>query len=108
MLLSGGEKALTAIALLFSLFKAKPSPFCILDEVDAPLDDINTLRFVELLRTMSGDTQFVVITHNKLTMEAASLLYGVTMQERGVSNLVSVELDAVQPEVEAEPAAATG
>jgi chromosome segregation protein len=110
MLLSGGEKALTAIALLFSLFKAKPSPFCILDEVDAPLDDLNTLRFVELLRTMSGDTQFVVITHNKLTMEAASLLYGVTMQERGVSNLVSVELDAVQPEpeVEAEPAAAAG
>ncbi len=110
MLLSGGEKALTAIALLFSLFKAKPSPFCILDEVDAPLDDINTLRFVELLRTMSGDTQFVVITHNKLTMEAASLLYGVTMQERGVSNLVSVELDAVQPEpeVEVEPAAAAG
>lgn len=108
MLLSGGEKALTAIALLFSLFKAKPSPFCILDEVDAPLDDINTLRFVELLRTMSGDTQFVVITHNKITMEAASLLYGVTMQERGVSNLVSVELDAVQPEVEPEPAAAAG
>ena len=108
MLLSGGEKALTAIALLFSLFKAKPSPFCILDEVDAPLDDINTLRFVELLRTMSGETQFVVITHNKLTMEAASLLYGVTMQERGVSNLVSVELDAVQPEVESEPAAVAG
>jgi len=108
MLLSGGEKALTAIALLFSLFKAKPSPFCILDEVDAPLDDINTLRFVELLRTMSGDTQFVVITHNKLTMEAASLLYGVTMQERGVSNLVSVELDAVQPELEPQPAAAAG
>jgi chromosome segregation protein len=108
MLLSGGEKALTAIALLFSLFKAKPSPFCILDEVDAPLDDINTLRFVELLRTMSRETQFVVITHNKLTMEAASLLYGVTMQERGVSNLVSVELDAVQPEVESEPAAVAG
>ena len=108
MLLSGGEKALTAIALLFSLFKAKPSPFCILDEVDAPLDDINTLRFVELLRTMSGDTQFVVITHNKLTMEAASLLYGVTMQERGVSNLVSVELDAVQPEAEPEAAAVAG
>jgi len=106
--LSGGEKALTAIALLFSLFKAKPSPFCILDEVDAPLDDINTLRFVELLRTMSGDTQFVVITHNKLTMEAASLLYGVTMQERGVSNLVSVELDAVQPEAEPEAAAVAG
>ena len=98
MLLSGGEKALTAIALLFALFKTKPSPFCILDEVDAPLDDINTLRFLELLRKMAHDTQFVVITHNKLTMEAANLLYGVTMQERGVSNLVSVELDDVQPE----------
>jgi len=101
MLLSGGEKALTAIALLFALFKAKPSPFCILDEVDAPLDDVNTLRFIELLRKMSGETQFVVITHNKLTMEAANILYGVTMQERGVSNLVSVELDVVQPQSEA-------
>ena len=100
MLLSGGEKALTAIALLFALFKTKPSPFCILDEVDAPLDDVNTLRFVELIKKMSDDTQFVLITHNKLTMEAANLLYGVTMQERGVSNLVSVELDAVQPEIE--------
>jgi chromosome segregation protein len=106
MLLSGGEKALTAIALLFALFKAKPSPFCILDEVDAPLDDVNTLRFVELLRKMSRDTQFVVITHNKLTMEAANILYGVTMQERGVSNLVSVELDSVQPQEEPEAALA--
>jgi len=97
MLLSGGEKALTAIALLFALFRTKPSPFCILDEVDAPLDDVNTLRFVEMLKRMAGETQFVVITHNKLTMEAASRLYGVTMQERGVSNLVSVELDQIQP-----------
>ena len=72
MLLSGGEKALTAIALLFALFRTKPSPFCILDEVDAPLDDVNTLRFVEVLKQMSGDTQFLVITHNKLTMEVAS------------------------------------
>jgi len=94
-LLSGGEKALTAIALLFALFRTKPSPFCILDEVDAPLDDINTLRFVELLRRMAGETQFLVITHNKLTMEAASTLYGVTMQERGVSQLVAVELDEI-------------
>ena len=106
MLLSGGEKALTAIALLFALFKTKPSPFCVLDEVDAPLDDVNTLRFVEMIKRMSSDTQFVVITHNKLTMEAASVLYGVTMQERGVSNLVSVQLDEVQPE-EPEPVAAT-
>lgn len=101
MLLSGGEKALTAIALLFALFRTKPSPFCILDEVDAPLDDLNTLRFVELLKRMAGETQFVVITHNKLTMEAASRLYGVTMQERGVSSLVAVELDEVQPQPEA-------
>jgi chromosome segregation protein len=98
MLLSGGEKALTAIALLFALFKSKPSPFCILDEVDAPLDDVNTLRFVDLLRDMARDTQFLVITHNKLTMEVASTLYGVTMEERGVSKVVSVELEEVQPE----------
>ena len=79
MLLSGGEKALTAIALIFALFRTKPSPFCILDEVDAPLDDLNTARFLELLKKMSSDTQFVIITHNKLTMETAGLLYGVTM-----------------------------
>jgi len=98
MLLSGGEKALTALALLFALFQTKPSPFCILDEVDAPLDDVNTLRFVGLLKQMSADTQFVVITHNKLTMSAASALYGVTMEERGVSRIVSVELDKIHPE----------
>ena len=98
MLMSGGEKALTAIALLFALFRAKPSPFCILDEVDAPLDDVNTVRFVDVLKEMAGDTQFIVITHNKLTMEVASTLYGVTMQERGVSKLVSVEIDEIQPE----------
>jgi chromosome segregation protein len=97
MLLSGGEKALTAIALLVSLFHTKASPFCILDEVDAPLDDPNTVRFVEVLRSMSRDTQFLVITHNKLTMQAASTLYGVTMQERGVSKVVGVALDDVQP-----------
>ncbi|HEX5757920.1 MAG TPA: AAA family ATPase, partial [Thermoanaerobaculia bacterium] len=98
MLLSGGEKALTAIALLFALFRAKPSPFCILDEVDAPLDDVNTRRFVELLREMSGETQFLVITHNKITMEVASTLYGVTMEEKGVSKLVAVQLEEIQPE----------
>ena len=97
MLLSGGEKALTAIALLFALFRIKPSPFCILDEVDAPLDDVNTLRFIELLAAMAADTQFIVITHNKLTMEAAGTLYGVTMEEKGVSKLVAVEIDDVQP-----------
>ena len=97
-LLSGGEKALTAIALLFALFRSKPSPFCILDEVDAPLDDINTLRFVGMLRELAKETQCIVITHNKLTMEVASTLYGVTMEERGVSKLVTVALEEVHPE----------
>ena len=105
MLLSGGEKALTAVALLFALFRTKPSPFCILDEVDAPLDDPNTVRFVEMLAEMAGDTQFLVITHNKITMQAASTLYGVTMEERGVSKLVSVELDEIHPGESAEQAA---
>ena len=104
MLLSGGEKALTAIALLFALFQTKPSPFCILDEVDAPLDDINTVRFLDLLRDLAGETQFIIITHNKLTMEVAGCLYGVTMEEKGVSKLVAVELDDLQP---AEPRRAT-
>ena len=98
MLLSGGEKALAAIALLFALFQTKPSPFCILDEVDAPLDDANILRFVDMLQRMSEETQFLVITHNKLTMQAASTLYGVTMEERGVSKIVGVDVDEMHPE----------
>jgi len=98
MLLSGGEKALAAIALLFALFQTKPSPFCILDEVDAPLDDANILRFVDMLQRMSAETQFLVITHNKLTMQAASTLYGVTMEERGVSKIVGVDVDEMHPE----------
>jgi chromosome segregation protein len=92
-LLSGGEKALTAIALVFSLFKLNPAPFCLLDEVDAPLDDPNTERFCELVRQMSGQTQFLFITHNKITMELASQLVGVTMPEPGVSKIVEVDID---------------
>lgn len=92
-MLSGGEKALTAIALIFGIFQLNPSPVCLLDEVDAPLDDTNVVRFAELLEEMSGEVQFVVITHNKLTMEMADQLVGVTMNEPGVSRLVSVDLD---------------
>ncbi|MCS6808671.1 MAG: chromosome segregation protein SMC [Bacteroidota bacterium] len=90
-MLSGGEKTLTAIALLFAIYLVKPSPFCILDEVDAPLDDANIQRYIKLIRAFSEHTQFIMITHNKLTMEAADTLYGVTMQEEGVSKLVSVQ-----------------
>jgi chromosome segregation protein len=93
-LLSGGEKALTAIALVFSLFKLNPAPFCLLDEVDAPLDDPNTERFCELVRQMSAQTQFLFITHNKITMELASQLVGVTMPEPGVSRIVEVDIEA--------------
>ena len=92
-LLSGGEKALTAVALVFAIFKLNPAPFCILDEVDAPLDDHNVIRFCELVKSMSNDIQFVFITHNKITMEIASQLLGVTMHEAGVSRLVSVDVD---------------
>jgi len=92
MLLSGGEKALTAISLLFAIFQYKPSPFCILDEVDAPLDDANVNRFVKMLEGLKDQTQFVLITHSRKTMEIADRLYGVTMEEPGVSKLVSVRL----------------
>ena len=91
--LSAGEKALTAIALLFSIYQVKPSPYCILDEVDAPLDDVNIRKFTRVLNNFSNDTQFIVVTHNKLTMESANFLYGVTMEKKGVSQLVSVKLD---------------
>ncbi len=90
LLLSGGEKALTALALLVGIFQYQPSPFCILDEVDAPLDEANIGRFTELIREMSGQTQFVIITHSKKTMGIAPVMYGVTMQEPGISKLVSV------------------
>jgi chromosome segregation protein len=92
-LLSGGEKALTAIALMFAIFKYKPSPFCLLDEIDAPLDDANVGRFVEMLEGMLDRTQFILITHNRRTMEIANRLYGVTMEEPGVSKLISVQLN---------------
>jgi chromosome segregation protein len=91
-LMSGGEKALTAVALVFAIFLVKPSPYCLLDEVDAPLDDANVFRFNDLVREMSKRSQIIVVTHNKHTMEVASKLYGVTMQERGVSTMVSVNL----------------
>lgn len=95
-LLSGGERALTALALLFALYMTKPSPFCIFDEVDAPLDDSNIRRFVRMLERFQDNTQFIIITHNKRTMEVANTLYGVTMEERGVSKLVSVDLEEVE------------
>jgi chromosome segregation protein len=91
-LLSGGQRTLTALAILFAVFHARPSPFCILDEVDAALDDANIGRFLALLQESLGETQFVVVTHNKGTMAACDLLYGVTMAVRGVSHVVSVEL----------------
>ena len=105
-LLSGGEKALAVLALLLALFKVKPTPFCLLDEVDAPLDDANTERFVTLLSELSRDTQIIVITHNKKTMEAADALYGITMEEEGISKLISIRLrdleaQAGQQEVQA-------
>ena len=94
-LLSGGERALTALALLFAIYLVKPSPFCVLDEVDAPLDEANIGRFISMLKEFKANTQFVVITHNPRTMEAADWLYGVTMEEPGVSSIVGVRLDEV-------------
>jgi chromosome segregation protein len=92
-LLSGGEKALTAVALLFALFRYRPSPFCVLDEVDAPLDEANVGRFTRMLRDLTPETQFILITHNRRSMEAADLLYGITMEEPGISKVVSLRLD---------------
>ena len=96
LLLSGGEKALTALSLLMGIFQFQPSPFCILDEVDAPLDEANIGRFTKLVQEMSGQTQFIIITHSKKTMGIAPMMYGVTMQEPGVSKLVSVRFHEEQ------------
>jgi chromosome segregation protein len=93
-LLSGGEKALTAIALVFAIFQLNPAPFCLLDEVDAPLDDANTERYAKLVTSMSQETQFLFISHNKIAMEMAEQLIGVTMQEQGVSRIVAVDMQA--------------
>ncbi len=92
-LLSGGEKALTAVALVFAIFELNPAPFCLLDEVDAPLDDTNVGRFCKLVKEMSSQLQFIFISHNKIAMEIAEQLIGVTMQEAGVSRPVSVDID---------------
>jgi chromosome segregation protein len=101
LLLSGGEKALAAVALLMAIFRYQPSPFCVMDEVDAPLDEANVGRLARLVAEMSANTQFIMITHSKRTMESAQALYGVTMQEPGVSRLVSVRFG----DAEAAPAA---
>ena len=93
-LMSGGERALTVIALLFALLSYQPAPFCILDEIDAPLDDANIQRFANFLREFAAKTQFIMITHRKGTMEAADIMYGVTMEESGVSKLLSVKINA--------------
>ena len=92
-LLSGGERALTVIALLFALLSYRPAPFCILDEIDAALDDANIVRFSKFLRDFSQKTQFIIITHRKGTMECADIMYGVTMEESGVSKLLSVKIN---------------
>jgi chromosome segregation protein len=99
-LLSGGEKTLTATALLFAIYLVKPSPFCILDEVDAPLDDANIDRFTRLIKQFSDKTQFIIVTHNKRTMESSETMYGITMQEEGISKLVGVQFEEIPENVE--------
>ncbi|MBS0608194.1 MAG: AAA family ATPase, partial [Proteobacteria bacterium] len=100
-LLSGGEKALTAIALVFAIFQLNPAPFCLLDEVDAPLDDANTERYAKLVSSMARGTQFLFISHNKIAMEMAEQLIGVTMQEQGVSRIVAVDMESALSMAEA-------
>ena len=94
-LLSGGEQALTATAILFAILRMRPMPFCVLDEIEAPLDDANVERVAEYLEKFATETQFVVITHKKVTMEHANAMFGVTMQEKGVSKIISVKLSDI-------------
>ena len=103
-LLSGGQKTLTAVGLLFALYMVKPSPFCLLDELDAPLDESNIGRFTDLLKKFVHESQFIIITHNKRTVSAAKAIYGVTMEERGVSKTVSMRFNADHNEAEPQPA----
>ena len=98
--MSGGEKSLTAIALIFAIFELNPAPFCMLDEVDAPLDDANVGRFANIVKEMSSQVQFIYISHNKVSMERADQLMGVTMHEPGVSRLVSVDIEQAAAMVE--------
>ena len=100
-LLSGGEKSFVAIALYFAIMKVRPTPFCIMDEIDAALDEANLERYADYMRTMAGATQFIVITHHRATMEEADVLYGVTMQEKGVSTVLNVDLDEAERSIEA-------
>src|SRR5262249_5092091 len=105
-LLSGGEKALTAISLVFALFQINPAPFCLLDEVDAPLDDPNTDRFCKMVQEMTEETQFLFISHNKITMEMAQQLIGITMPDPGVSRVVAVDIEEALELAETAPAVA--
>ena len=98
-LLSGGERAFVAIALYFAILKVRPTPFCVMDEIEAALDDNNVVRFARYLRRMSDKTQFIVITHRRGTMEEADVLYGVTMQEQGVSRMLTINLNEVEEEL---------
>ncbi len=98
-LLSGGEKAFVAIALYFAILKVRPTPFCVMDEIEAALDDANVVRFARYMRQMADKTQFIVITHRRGTMEEADVLYGVTMQEQGVSRILTINLNDVEKEL---------